>query len=71
VEVIGDLPVVVGAAAAAASAAASAAVGLFAKRRPIFTRGNFGDLNKPSDENRVCQDPVGGYFGGFVRSRNA
>ena len=32
------------------AAAAAAVVGLFAKRRPIFTVGNFGVLNKPKNE---------------------
>jgi len=44
VEVISDLSVIIGTFGAAVAAAV---VGLFAKRRPIFTVGNFGVLNKP------------------------
>ena len=52
-QIIGDLPVIVGRCSTVGGAAAAAAVvGLFAKRRPIFTVGNFEVLNKPVKEKK-------------------
>ena len=53
-QIIGDLPVIVGRCSTVGGAAAAAAVvGLFAKRRPIFTVGNFEVLNKPVKEKKM------------------
>lgn len=54
------MEVISGLASVIASAAAAAAVGLFAKRRPLFTGRYFEFLSKPSNEN---SGPLGSHFG--------